>query len=319
MTLRDAIKNRNERVPVAPLVDSSYLASVRGIDLREALYNPEMYTNLLIESKRYFGYDWIWKDWFYEFISKGKIVGNNMIFETEIGIQITVPKKGYPWVSEHNFSFEFLDFQNKVLENLRKKTSEFICGTVLGPFTFCATWMFELEDFLVKMLSEPETIDELLKISTDFVSKCADAQLEYADAVFIFDSVSDPDIISSNVYRRYSYPFQKKLLKKIRGDTILHICGDPAPILKEFLSLESVPSFSEFADISKIKKRPIFGNYSPERLVKQEKNTIIKEITDLVHKTGKKGFILSTGSHIRMDTPLEKLKIFVEGGRLADM
>ncbi|MFQ6050099.1 MAG: uroporphyrinogen decarboxylase family protein [Candidatus Hydrothermarchaeota archaeon] len=318
MSLKDAINNRNEKLPVAPLVDVGYLASAMGIDLRKVLNNPKVYADILIESKNYFGYDWLWKDWFYEFAFEGKIAGDNMIFETELGIQITVPKKGYPWVSKHNSSFEFYDLRNKVLEDLRKRTSGFICGTVLGPFTFCATWMFELEDFLIKILSEPDMVKEWLKISAEFVSNCANVQLDYADAIFILDSASNPDIISSQVYKRYSYPFQKKILKKIKGDAILHICGDPSPIMREFLSLRSVPSFSEHTDISKIKKRPIMGNYSPERLIRQEKNGIVNEVSDLVHKIGKKGFILSTGSHIRMDTPPERLKIFVEAGRLAD-
>ncbi len=102
-----------------------------------------------------------------------------------------------------------------------------VAGKVFGPWTL-SYHFFGVEDFLIKTITHPREVKDILEKLTDITLWFAEAQVKAgADVITIADHATR-DLCSPDAYRDFLIPIHSKLAKNIEVPTILHICGDTA-------------------------------------------------------------------------------------------
>ncbi len=138
--------------------------------------------------------------------------------------------KGY---SDIDFDRSFLSNHaikavlNCISKLKQKYPQALIAGKVFGPWTL-SYHFFGLEDFLIKTITHPGEVKDILNKLTDITLWFAQAQIEAgADAITVADHATR-DLCSPDAYRDFLIPIHSQLAQSIGVPTILHICGNTA-------------------------------------------------------------------------------------------
>lgn len=106
-----------------------------------------------------------------------------------------------------------------------------VLGKVMGPFSM-ALVMHGLEEIMMSTLDEPAKVEHLLGVATEILICCANAQLDAgADAVAIGEGGAGANMLSPAMYESLLLDVHKRMIERINGPTIMHICGDITPRL----------------------------------------------------------------------------------------
>ena len=101
-----------------------------------------------------------------------------------------------------------------------------VISSIVGPFTL-GTALFGFENMLIWTITEPETADKALALTTDLSIMYAKEQENAgSDVIQIGEASCSGDIISGECYSRFIAPCHKKLCAEIKIPTVVHICGD---------------------------------------------------------------------------------------------
>ena len=101
-----------------------------------------------------------------------------------------------------------------------------VVSSIVGPFTL-GTALFGVENMLIWMIEEPETIHSALALTTDLCIMYAKEQENAgSDVIQIGEAACSGDLISGNNYGRYIAPCHRKLCGEIQIPTVVHICGN---------------------------------------------------------------------------------------------
>jgi len=101
-----------------------------------------------------------------------------------------------------------------------------VVSSVVGPFTL-GTTLFGIENMMVLMIDEPETVHRILSLTTDLCIMYAKEQENAgSDVIQIGEAACSGDLISGDDYGRYIAPCHKKLCAEIKIPTVVHICGN---------------------------------------------------------------------------------------------
>ncbi|WNY25655.1 Uroporphyrinogen decarboxylase [Methanolapillus millepedarum] len=185
----------------------------------------------------------------------------------------------------------------------------------LGPAAL-ASCVCGVHNYLRWCIQEPDLLSELMVlcagVCAEYTNMLYDADV---DGVLLVDSEAGPDLFPPPLFESMVLPVYKNLTQKIRGLSLLHMCGDATAILEPMAKSGfqgiSIEEKTNMADASKLIGNQVclIGNVSPAR-------TLLLGTPDTVKKEAKQCLadgtrMLSPGCGIAPRTPLENLKAFV--------
>lgn len=186
-----------------------------------------------------------------------------------------------------------------------------VLGHVIGPFSLAAH-LANMRKILVSIHKNPELVREFTRIGIDAIAEYGNAMLEHgADAIVIENMFASVDMIGSESYAKFAAPFDRELIKKIKGDTILHVCGNGDKIIRDMiatgamgLSIDSRTN-AEKAVIAAKGKAAILGNVDTVKVLTFGTSKGVHEDTLRALKAGVD--IVAPGCAISPLTPTENL------------
>lgn len=182
-------------------------------------------------------------------------------------------------------------------------------------------WMLDL------MMAEEGRIIELLEYCTEATSQFLKLMAQTGcDMLSNGDSPAGPDMISPDMYEKYAFPFEKKIVEvahKANLPYTLHICGNTDLILNKMLEtgIDAI-ELDYKTDIKKIfniyhNKAVLIGNIDPSGvLALGTVEDVSKKTLELleIYKDSNR-FILNTGCAIPAETPSDNLKAMIKVAR----
>jgi MtaA/CmuA family methyltransferase len=193
-----------------------------------------------------------------------------------------------------------------------------IAGKVFGPWTL-SYHFFGVEDFLIKTITNPAEVHDILKKLTEVTLKFADAQIEAgADIVTVADHATK-DLCGPLAYRDFLIPIHSILAKEIKVPVMLHICGDTADRI-EYIAQTGLSSFHFESKVDACKAAEIaagrlalIGNINnPSTLLFKKPRDVRKEV-QYAMKCGLD--IIGPECAVPLTTPLENLKEIADAVR----
>jgi [methyl-Co(III) methanol-specific corrinoid protein]:coenzyme M methyltransferase len=109
-----------------------------------------------------------------------------------------------------------------------------VLGKVMGPLSMTQV-MCGIERTMMALIEEPERISHFLDVCVDLLVRCANAQFEIGiDALAIGEGGAGANMLSPQMYESLLLPVHRRMLSRIQGPTVMHICGDVTPRLQMF-------------------------------------------------------------------------------------
>jgi len=187
---------------------------------------------------------------------------------------------------------------------------------------------YGMEDFLADLLDEEleekilSLIDRALWVHLEFHRMMTEAG---ADITSFGDSSCGPDLISRDLFLKYSLPFHLKLKKELdlMGiDTICHICGNLDSIIQDLVTVEYAGLEIDYkTDIGRaaviMKNRSVaFGPIDPSGMFYFGSPAAIKnETLKVLDCFAGEGIVLGAGCAIPGGAPEINIRSFVETAR----
>jgi len=253
-----------------------------------------------------------------------------------LGSKLVFPDHGAPYVSEYaikeyidldkielpdpvksgRFSF-ILNSAERLVEKFGKEIPVSI--GIPGPFTSAAN-LRGAEKFLRDLKKNPEFAHRILRIVTDtttaFIREAAKLDVD----INIADPTASGTLISENMFIKFAFPYLKEIINtiKIEGKNApsLHICGNTKKIWTLMADAGSgALSLDDTIDLEEAKKvvghRVILvGNVKPTQTMYLGKpEDVSRNAKECLRKAydNKKGYILSLGCGLPIDTPPENI------------
>ncbi len=129
----------------------------------------------------------------------------------------------------------------EAIEILAERYGDFlpVLGHVIGPFSLAAH-IANIEKILKMSIRKPKLVEEFTEMGLDAIAEYAKAMIERgADAIVIENMFASADVIGAKNYAKFAKPFDRKLIRKIKGITILHICGDCTSIIEDMIETKA--------------------------------------------------------------------------------
>ncbi len=322
-----------DRAPVCDFNNTSMLSHY-GYVLKDCRANPALVRDIMTR--------WAKDSW--ADLVFGPLEGKGVFFDIpEMEIRLPDDDMG----TLKNVFFETVeDLETKILPNPldRKETPKFhkYVVDILEaqwegiPDTMSPAWsdgtltvsgyLYGVEKLLMDILMAPDDAKKVIACCGAYSEKIVRAQLERFDADYVVctDPVASADMIDGEMFKEFNLD---ALHGNITGwkrdfgvDTMLHICGDTTPMLKDFVATGSrAVSLDHKVDLAEARKilgkdEVIVGNIDPVAVLM---NGTIEEIYAASEKcfrdAGEDGnFIFAAGCAVPNGTPLENIHQFTE-------
>ena len=206
-----------------------------------------------------------------------------------------------------------------------------MAGGAVGTVWSCGDW-FGQQNLLMYLIEKPDLVEYLCKKITEKSIELIRAKAQSGvDAFFIDDATATSDMISPEMYERFSLPYMKQMVQEIKSlgckSVIVYFGGisdrleQIASIGADALNMEaSMKGFTnDLGDIAeKIGDRiTLCSNLNPYEHLELLRDAELESVMDLQAEAGKKarGLITTCASPITMKTPLTRVKKFIEYGR----
>jgi len=214
-----------------------------------------------------------------------------------------------------------------------------IRGTGTGPLSL-ASYLLGGQNLLVKLAemsrgmttaAEEKDFALLMEVASDTALAFLKAQTEAGQHIaYLGDSLASCDMISPEAYRRYVFPYHKRVFDALRdhcgrhgAHAMLHACGDNTAVLDEFAATGAeIYEVDSKIDLGEAKRRIgdrvcLIGNLDPAgALMSAGPDEVRREAEEcLAAAPDGDGFILGTGCFVAWDTPLENLRAMVRASR----
>ena len=193
-----------------------------------------------------------------------------------------------------------------------------------GPFSL-AMMLYGMEDFFMDLMDEDmeEGIMEL-------IDRCYDVHLRFhhlvneagADMTSFGDSSCGPDLISRDMYLRFSAPYHKRLKKDLSDagiDTVCHICGNLDNILEDVADIEFAGFEVDYkTDIKKAQKAfesksVFFGPIDPSNIFYfGDPGVVAAKTAEVLDIFSGKGLVIGAGCALPVGTPEANIRAFVD-------
>jgi len=186
-----------------------------------------------------------------------------------------------------------------------------IAGKVFGPWTL-SYHFFGVEDFLIKTITNPVEVHDILNKLTKVTLRFADAQIQAgADIITVADHATK-DLCSPLAYRDFLIPIHSILAKEIKAPVMLHICGDTADRI-EYIAQTGLSSFHFESKVDACKavktaagRMAMIGNINNSSTLLFKKPQDVRKEVQYAIKCGLD--IIGPECAVPLTTPLENLK-----------
>ncbi len=226
----------------------------------------------------------------------------------------------------------------------------FISGALLTPLML-ASQLMEGSSMFIEMMKDPDNFHALLDVLTDSCISFADMMLDAgADGVFIENGGSTSDLLSLEMAEEFGFQYSKRLYSHIQDSgayVISHNCANHAFHELEMALGPDALNFS-FGDVEALEKKYgvdcvkihnhrhigcserycfrdfkdfndsgicLMGNINPYAFNSGRIDNIDAEVKSCMAAAPDKGFILSSGCEIPLNTPQEEMEILWESMR----
>lgn len=191
-----------------------------------------------------------------------------------------------------------------------------LASMVRGP----ADWMMDL-------ITDDDFISELLDYCTDITLQFITLMSETGvDMVSNGDSTAGPEMISPEMYKKYAWPYEKRIVEKAHKENLsycLHICGNTDSILEDMVTTGTDALELDYkTNIQEIFKTcsdkiAFIGNIDPSGILAMgNKGDVERETIKLlrVYKDSPR-IIINAGCAIPAETPFENIMKMIEIAR----
>ena len=195
-----------------------------------------------------------------------------------------------------------------------------------GPIT-AASSLYPIDKLLRATRKNPEKVHELLRFSTDAIKLLAMEFIKGGVGISLCDPVASGTILNKEAYREFVLPYTKEIIDFIHGlgkSVTYHVCGDTSALTELMVDTGcNVLSIDNVVSLLDTKKRVgdkivLMGNVDP---ISSMMLGSTKDVEDNVRKClregydNKKGYMLSTGCGIPINSPVENIDAFMAAGR----
>lgn len=186
-----------------------------------------------------------------------------------------------------------------------------VIGKVFGPWTL-SYHFFGIENFLIKTVTSPGEVKDILSKLSEITIKFAKAQVNAgADIITVADHATR-DLCSPDSYRDFLIPIHSRLVTEISVPVVLHICGDTIDRI-EYISRTKVAGFhfeSKVDACSAVKisngRITLIGNVNNPSTLLFGKPEDVKREVEYAIKCGVS--IIGPECAVPLNTPIENLK-----------
>ena len=315
-------------IPIFPKISHATCRAVKGMKMCEYMSNPENMAKAIITAAETYQWDGV---------GITTDIGNESM---AIGSQYIRPEEETSKLVKY-FLDDLEDYEKVVVSNPwdREPTKTILraCEIVkreIGDHIYITAWcnaplnvasqLIPMEEILIAMLTDPETLHELLerclKYTMNYVKYLARTGV---DAIIFGHAMASNSVISPQNYVDFALPYETRLVEAIHNNGVkamTHICGNIEGIIEHIDKNGSdFIDFDHLCDVTKLKrqtKKVLRGNIDPSYLANSTPEEVYERTAEIVQK-GRKGgrFILGSGCEITATTPPENLKAFVKAGR----
>jgi uroporphyrinogen decarboxylase len=202
-------------------------------------------------------------------------------------------------------------------------------STVFGP-PMVADKLCE-KDFLTHLDDNPEVMEQALEMITNVMVDFGRATIEAgADGIFLASQHSTLSSASDKQYERFIYPYEKKLISKLKGKAKFIIMHLHAREENEEIRFEKIANTSgldainwedqsanlTLADGKKLSRKAVLGGIDHNGVFRtgspEEAN---EQVLGALREAGMKRLIIAPGCVITVDTPPENIKAIVDSIR----
>lgn len=317
-----------DRIPCSPSMGGT-LSSFIGRTIYEHYHNFEVIVELEIALFKKFRHDGVGVG-----ISLGEIA-------EAMGTKVSYPQNGISYVEEpaaknindlsklspiNPYKDGKIPIRLKALKMLNDALAKEVnVGfSMPGPFT-TASNLLGVENFLKIIIKYPEKVHQILEIVTESNLKIIDIIADMGVGFSMADPVSSSSVISEKIYREFSLPYQKKCVDRMKqksGEgTSIHMCGKSKKMWDGLVETGIVTlSIDNIEDLEEAKKAVgdkvcLVGNVPPVDIVKDGSyEEVVRESKLCIKKAydNPKGFILSTGCQIPINSPIENVQALMD-------
>jgi uroporphyrinogen decarboxylase len=197
-----------------------------------------------------------------------------------------------------------------------------------GPFSLACELM-NPQELLMALLDPAQEawVRKLLEYTYEQVLRYAQALTKAgAHVTMMGESISGPDVCSPEIYRRFAFPYQKRLVETLRaeGKQIgMHICGNVTPIIEPmvntgayFLQIDHKVDH-HICKQAAHRKTTLIGTVDPSGVMARGTPEDVTRAArhDIERMSGGGRFILSPGCTLPYTTPDDNVTALVEAAR----
>jgi len=193
-------------------------------------------------------------------------------------------------------------------------------GLITGPFTLALHLMGT--DIFMKLFEDPESVQELMNFTTSTAKMMAENYIEAGcDVIAMVDPMTSQ--IDPEIFEQFVSPFATEIFSFIRDNSSLSsffVCGNAKQNIEVMCKCRPDNiSIDENIPLDYVKETALSHNISfggnmklTTVLLLGSEEDAKREALECMDTGGKKGFILSPGCDLAMETPVENLKAVAE-------
>jgi uroporphyrinogen-III decarboxylase len=339
-------------IPVAPYVGAWYAPKLCGLKISEyTLGNNRKRAKILLEAQKKYGYDWIMAergyphDW--KKTVKIKNVGDSyVVISKHNGTRTMFPKDDVPHTPMGQYKFEDIEkieiedsediLRSGALEPVEiisKKAGKnvLVVGSVSCPWATSRRWV-GLVEWIKALYTSPNLVNRVMKHALQVNLEHAKAIIKAgAETLWLEDGSVAADTIAPKFYEKFAFTYERDFIRKLKKlgiPLILSITGNVMPILDKIL--ETNPDGHHFEESKKgfvinvpqiaerlRGKKAFFVPFDSINLLRTGNIDSVRKCTaEMIGKIAGRGIVLSTGSPVLRDTPVENFETMIKTARI---
>ncbi len=333
LTVRERMKRvflrqEPDRVPAYPSVGAGN-ARLAGVPIKEFITDPETMAHAIVKAYKLYTPDVV------------LVLGDTLVEAEAFGCKIKFHEDRLPEAVDFPVKDLKKDVKNIRMPDPRKdgrlpnilKAGEIVTnelrkvagvgGLVAGPVSLL-TALRGPENFYKDLVQNPDYVQEMLDITTDFAIEEGRAQAEVKLGLNLGDPVAGT--LSPKQFDKFAAPALKKVIKTWAAEgkfCALHVCGDVNHLIDKLVELgPAMLSIDAPVNLAEAKKKiagrvVLVGNVDPVKVMLEGTPQDVKQaVKECIRQAAPGGmYMLATGCEVPPDTPLENLRAFMEAAR----
>jgi uroporphyrinogen decarboxylase len=308
-----------DRVPYGYLWFGAGNAILKKLNttMGEAYYSAEGIAEAQILAQETYHHDNVMSPW-----------GCILVEAEALGTKLKIKENDYATVEE--FPLKSVNEHDKInpediLSSPRVKTiaeSIRIMNEIIGDTVFVgamvqspmllASQLMEVSDLCVEVMTEPDGTHALLEKLTKAAIMYADILIDSgAHGIFVENGANAGDLFGPDISEEFIFGTTKQVVDHIKSRGLYVISQNYAEYPFTDLEFKLKPDALSFAkgDLAELKKENVclMGNMDQNVFIQGSRAEIEQEVKRCMDSAPEKGFILSTGGEISLDTSTENM------------